>query len=730
MWRGVGKAAEDERHRICGGCSRLLENPDMRVYSATLSYSPSQAIGASQSGCALYELLVDDIILSQKMFGWTRAKPIFSNDSNRFMLSFSSSASDPHPTCTLSVRFGPADGTATGFNSIDSRQLEAWTTATSKASRYISSRPYERDVTSSASINFAQKCLKSCLETHYRCRGRLTEESDRQARRPDYVMATESVDIADIPSRLLHIPPDMSQIRAKLVQVLDLPNEQKLEISQSGFAVLSYCWGGSQPIMLTTANLLHLTSGFDASEMAQTIRDAMWVAQKIGLKYLWVDALCILQDDGRDKEHEIARMGKYYGGATVTICAASASTAREGFLSKRDAQSYAAGPIRLPLRNKDGDEEGHVFVLTEDLDVEEPTTTRGWTLQESLLSRRILIFTEKQIYWCCVNSYAGCGGMHMSLVDRFVGGKESLVENIYPMGSMLDRDMLSRWILLVEQYTKRHLGFSGDKLLAFSAVAADSADVYKGRGKDVIYLAGLLLEHKNQVSWLDQLLWHPYPDIANSTRAKAYRAPSWSWAALDGRIAVGSNLITETGSYSGMTARVEAHDIELSNLKAPYGSVLGGHLTLWAKMLLVRDCMKLSLPIQVVVDWSTVATVGSFFADPKGGLPARIELFPDTKEDQQIIEEECIDLKSSSHDKVQLVCLFEADAKMREVHRVGDAGLIVAACPSTAEHAFTRIGLFRIRRDLKTSESRTEGISGRNGPNAFDGVQNRRIQII
>lgn len=318
--------------------------------------------------------------------------------------------------------------------------------------------------------------------------------------------------------------------------------------------------------------------------------------------------------------------------------------------------------------------------------------------------------------------------MHVSLVDRFVGGKESLVENIYPMGSMLDRDMLSRWILLVEQYTKRRLGFGGDKLLAFSAVAADSADVYRGRGKDVIYLAGLLVEHGNQVSWLNQLLWYPYPDIANSTRAKVYRAPSWSWAALDGRIAVGSNLITETEVE--MTARVEAHSIDLSNPKAPYGSVLGGYLTLWAKMLPVRDCMNLSLPMQVVVDWTTVATVGSFFADPKVGLPARIELFPDTKEDQQTIEDEVFDQKSLSQDNIQLVCLFDADAKMREVRRVGDAGLIVAACPSPAEHAFTRIGLFRIRRDLNTSESSTGGISGRNGQNLFDGVQNRCIQII
>lgn len=232
MWSGVGKATEDERYRICGGCSRLLDNSDMRAYSATLSYSPSQ------SGCSLYELLVDDLLLSQKLFGWKRAKSIFSDNSNGFILSSSSSVSDPHPTCTLSVRFGPVNGTATGFNSIDSKQLEAWTTATSKASRYISSRPYERDVTSSASINFSQKCLKSCLETHYRCRGRLTAESDRQARRPDYVMATESVEIVDIPSRLLHIPPNISQIAPSWSRFMIYPIKRNLKYPSR---VLLFC---------------------------------------------------------------------------------------------------------------------------------------------------------------------------------------------------------------------------------------------------------------------------------------------------------------------------------------------------------------------------------------------------------------------------------------------------------------------------------------------------------
>ncbi|KAH7125956.1 heterokaryon incompatibility protein-domain-containing protein [Dactylonectria macrodidyma] len=693
LWVGVGKAAADPLYIVCGGCNKLLANSDLVVYLASLTHSPSEAIVASQSGCALYELLVDSLILaeSNSTDGWTKAKSRFSVDSSRFTLYSQSFVSDPQAICSLQMRVGRVGNTS----GIALAELDIWTTASSKASRLISSRPYEQDVTSKSSIKFSRQCLKSCLETHYRCRGRLTLDSDRQARRPGYAMVQESSKTEDIPSRLLHIAPAIGPNRVRLIEVRHLTDEEKHEISKAGFAALSYCWGGDQVGKLMTTNYTRLRNGFDTLETMKTIQDAVWVAREIGLEYLWVDSLCILQDDAQDKEREIARMGKYYGGATVTICAASASTASEGFLHRRATPSYAAGPIRLPLRNKDGESEGDVLLLQEDLDLTEPTTTRGWTMQESLLSRRILAFTQRQIYWCCVNSYAGCGGKIVDLADRVTGGQESLVGNIHPMGSMMDRNTLSRWILLLEQYTRRQLGFEGDKLLAFSAVAADTADACKARGEDVIYLAGLLVEHHDQHSWLHQLLWFSYPTPAHSTRPKAYRAPSWSWAAVDGSIGIGSNRVTETAAHVEMTASVEDHFIDLLDPNAPFGSVLGGYLTLWAKKIPVSNCINSSLPTQVMLDWTVV--------EKELHSTARIEFFPDAREDIQTLRDEVSDQQSPSRPSLSLICLYE-EPTTASSSRLGivAVGLIVSTGPGTEVQTFTRIGLFRIRGGMDT----------------------------
>ncbi|KAH7136867.1 heterokaryon incompatibility protein-domain-containing protein [Dactylonectria estremocensis] len=693
LWTGVGKAAADPLYIVCGGCDKLLANSDLVDYLANLTHSPSEAIVASESGCALYELLVDSFLLaeSNSTGEWTNAKSRFSNDSNRFALHSQSFVSDPQAICSLNLRLGRVGDTS----GMALAELDIWTTASSKASTLISSRPYEQDVKSESSIQFSRRCLKTCLETHYRCRGRLTLDSDRQARRTGYAMVQESSETDDIPSRLLHIAPDMGPSHIKLIEVRHLTDEKKREISEAGFVALSYCWGGDQLGKLTTANYARLMNGFDTLETMQTIQDAVWVAREIGLEYLWVDSLCILQDDAQDKEREIARMGQYYGGATVTICAASASKANEGFLHTRASPSYAAGSIRLPLRNKNGDSEGDVLLLREDPDLVEPTTTRGWTMQESLLSRRILTFTQRQIYWCCVNSYAGCGGTIVDLVDRVTGGQESLVENIHPMGSMMDRNTLSRWTLLLEQYTRRQLGFEGDKLLAFSAVAADTADACKSRGEDVIYLAGLLVEHKDQYSWLHQLLWFSYPRATDSTRPGAYRAPSWSWAAVDGSVGIGSNRVTETVQHVAMTASVEDYFVHLSDPDSPFGSVLGGHLTLWAKKLSAADCIKSSLPTQVMLDWTVV--------ENERHSPARVEFFPDANEDIQPLQDQVSGQNSPSGHTFSLICLYEElTTSSSSSPGIIAVGLIVSAGPGTEVQTYTRIGIFRVRGGMDT----------------------------
>ena len=100
------------------------------------------------------------------------------------------------------------------------------------------------------------------------------------------------------------------------------------------YAALSYCWGGEQSFKLTHDRVTGWRSSIPYEELPQTLKDAFIVCLKLGIGCLWVDALCILQDDVRDKTVQIANMPAIYRNSAVTITAASASAASQGFLAR------------------------------------------------------------------------------------------------------------------------------------------------------------------------------------------------------------------------------------------------------------------------------------------------------------------------------------------------------------------------------------------------------------
>ncbi len=370
--------------------------------------------------------------------------------------------------------------------------LHGWTKADDPAAKYVSSRPYERDVKSARSLDFARGCFREFLDNHYRCAPFLTDKADRESRIPGRKkgLPKETVDIAHVPSRLIYVGSESEKSQVALIGVREAPDEIKEDVSRSGYVTLSYCWGGDQPLELTKATRKDLKAGIAVSKLPQTHQDAVWVTRKMGTKYLWIDALCIFQDSDSDKAAEVARVATYYSCAKLCICAAAATKSTEGFLQVRKLSSYPFGPVCLQLRNRgagsDNGVAGNVYVLEEGGQSPEPTTLRGWTPQESLLSRRILIFAQRQLCWCCVNSYAGCGGGVPRLVGTVVGNRTTLVDNIHPMSSLLDRPTENQWHLIIEEYPRRRLGCSADKLLAVSALADNLARLCAERGQNVM----------------------------------------------------------------------------------------------------------------------------------------------------------------------------------------------------------------------------------------------------
>jgi hypothetical protein len=135
-----------------------------------------------------------------------------------------------------------------------------------------------------------------------------------------------------------------------------------------------------------------------------TIRDVIEVTRKLGLKCLWIDALCIIQDSRDEKLREIDQMDAVYYNSYVTISAASASSASVGFFHPRPPLHVQ--PLEIPLRLQPGDEIA-TSIMYEESQLpafgarNNPTQQRGWTLQEKLLSRRVLIYGAARLQCMC-----------------------------------------------------------------------------------------------------------------------------------------------------------------------------------------------------------------------------------------------------------------------------------------------------------------------------------------
>ncbi|KAK2751520.1 heterokaryon incompatibility protein [Colletotrichum kahawae] len=173
------------------------------------------------------------------------------------------------------------------------------------------------------------------------------------------------------------------------------------------YAALSYCWGSGAPGLITTTKNYHShLEGIEIQSLPKTIRDAIRAARKLDLRYLWVDRLCIIQDSAEDWAHEAALMCEVYSGATLTLSADGSNSATQGLfqtdqaLSKLDYRTYIDpdGNVTPMVLIKP---QAHPTVSGCSLGLSQPIDSRGWTMQERLMSRRVLHFTSDELAWEC-----------------------------------------------------------------------------------------------------------------------------------------------------------------------------------------------------------------------------------------------------------------------------------------------------------------------------------------
>ena len=391
--------------------------------------------------------------------------------------------------------------------------FEVFTDSDNPAARTVTTRPIEGNPAADHSITRISSWLQTSQSTHANCQNLS----------------------AKMPTRFLQIGTDNSQRSLRLL------NSQSL--GSARYAALSYCWGGEQSVTCTNFTISKFQAGFLVSNLPATIQDAVTVCCELGVPYLWVDALCIIQDDFNEKTIEMSKMPYIYGNAFVTIAAASPRRVEDGFLNERAIPSPVSA-FTLPFRCHD-DVLGSVTILILDI-TPEPLDERGWTLQEGLLSNRILEFGTRSTRWYCraFSPTVRCSDGWKSQPEYSPLKSETLdIVNFQQMNQLyLARDrgrIIADWERVVRTYTHRKISQPTDRPHAISGIAEVFGHILQNQ-----YRAGLWAGSMHA-----GLLWQ----ISEKTRMPRpiiYQGPSWSWVGVNGTVDVdGGYNHSQNGFY-------------------------------------------------------------------------------------------------------------------------------------------------------------------------------------
>ncbi|KAL8369803.1 hypothetical protein RB595_000240 [Gaeumannomyces hyphopodioides] len=428
------------------------------------------------------------------------------------------------------------------------------------------------------------------------------------------------------------------------------------EGAKGRYLALSHCWGGKITPLLTHETFDSFSSSLPYNDLPANFKDAIRITRELGFRYVWIDSLCIIQDSPSDWAQESTKMAQIYRDSVLTISALSSSGSTMGILrnlQKKPAQSQPE-PVFMTLMASGS---GHDVSITRDRQCEYlasltnhcPLESRGWCLQESILSPRHLYYGLEQIYWRCPHGYQDAEGS--SPGGRFPSDMSLksiaavLYSDVLKLGEPAEHAAFStgettiqaakeEYYKLVSTYSGRTLTFGSDKFPAFSGIARRMHHAAFGGGN---YLAGVWA-----TDLAPGLLW--IPEMKTARRAPGpYRAPTWSWAVTDDKIWFGSTWNgasgdSETGGSSTKSSlsRLElvSSDMRLRDLADPYGQVrAGSSITVCGPArTLRRSGQVLDGALGHCASLGCVTLDGESTSDAAGGRLASLELFLDGDE--------------------------------------------------------------------------------------------------
>ncbi|GAP83086.2 putative flavin-containing monooxygenase [Rosellinia necatrix] len=322
---------------------------------------------------------------------------------------------------------------------------------------------------------------------------------------------------------------------------------------QGKYIALSHRWGGEVSLQLKHHNFNDFKRRIPFSSFPKTFQDAIQICRAMAVEYIWIDSLCIIQDDKADWDIAGSMMDQIYTNSWLAIAADASENGEAGFIHSPAREDFRARSRKLTYRGPGG-KPGEVFVRPwrefgslggfgrhyatidqEGLEVSKRLVNqgsfllrRGWVLQETILPHRMIHFFPDEVTWrCATASRCECQPQpHGKVVHEPLDTE---------LPREIDTDNLKEyWREVVEQYTQRQLTFHSDRLAALAGIASRAHST----SPDVRYYAGL---------WSDTLpstlLWTVERRIEygrfwdfDSRRVEPRIAPTWSWASVTGHV--------------------------------------------------------------------------------------------------------------------------------------------------------------------------------------------------
>lgn len=399
-----------------------------------------------------------------------------------------------------------------------------------------------------------------------------------------------------LPTRLIDVG-DLEQGRSPNL-VITSPKHDSIQ-ETIRYAALSYCWGqpqyGLQHLKTTPLNFKEHVNGIDPDRLPTTLRHAIVATQKLGIRYLWIDALCIIQNepDHADWLKESLMMKEIYGNAYLTLAPISSTSSFDGFLSPRHDLPSAQIPVhssRMPEAN------GIFHLVPEkslngaELQAEASRSvgsTRGWTLQEQMMSRRTLFFGSNALHFCCQTGSRSENRYEPALPQVAMDWHRETKLNECPEFDERGQVSLSKdydgWYQMAWLLSSRKFTNYGDVLPAISGFAKSFLRKLELSGLSDFYIAGLWAKYLARgLCWqtietsMDALPRIPTP----------YFNPSWSWASHSCRVEwdyTGFDVISyppRRSTMSKCTIEIESNRLQ----QASFGPVSDIYLRITGKI--------------------------------------------------------------------------------------------------------------------------------------------------